>query len=197
MTSSLTGFDVQHGGDLFTEVTAIFNPGGTRTHRYVLIHRWDERPPVVFCMLNPSTADALRPDNTITRCVGFARRLDAGGLIAVNLFAYRATDPDDLTRAADAVGALNDTVLDAYLLPGQVVIAAWGAHPFAAERAAAVLERLTRRGVEVSCLATTKTGHPGHPLYLPNNAPLRIYQPTGAVRSTLPAPPPPSPGEVP
>jgi hypothetical protein len=38
-------FDVQRGGDLFTEVTAMFDPEGSRTYRYVLIHRWDTRPP--------------------------------------------------------------------------------------------------------------------------------------------------------
>jgi hypothetical protein len=119
----------------------------------------------------------LNPDRTITRCVGFARRLDAGGMIAVNLFAYRATDPDTLARVADPVGALNDTALDSYLLPGRIVIAAWGAHSFATERATAVLEQLARRGVAVSCLATTSGGHPGHPLYLPGNAPLRAYTP--------------------
>ena len=56
-------------------------------------------------MLNPSTADATVNDPTIRRCLGFAHTWDYGGMVAVNLFAYRATHP----RALDALlSALHD-----------------------------------------------------------------------------------------
>jgi len=83
-------------------------------YRFMLGRAWDEpdsaqdtdtgfgkwkRPLCVWLMLNPSTADHSQDDPTIRKCVGFSQRLGCGGLIVVNLFAWRATDPDDLAEA--------------------------------------------------------------------------------------------------
>src|SRR5687767_7058306 len=43
-----------------------------------------QRPPLVFGMMNPSTATHLLLDPTVRRCLGFARREGAGGIIVVN-----------------------------------------------------------------------------------------------------------------
>lgn len=47
-------------------------------YRYSLSRRWGEiragRPPIVFVMLNPSTADHTVDDPTIRRCIAFAKR---------------------------------------------------------------------------------------------------------------------------
>lgn len=44
-------------------------------YRYWLTREWDaEKPRVLFVMLNPSTGDHEEDDNTIKRCVGFAKR---------------------------------------------------------------------------------------------------------------------------
>src|SRR3990167_7289990 len=58
--------------------------------------------PLGFIMLNPSKADARINDPTIVRCMGFARREGAGGVIVGNLSPYRATDPADLNDAREA-----------------------------------------------------------------------------------------------
>ena len=55
-------------------------------YRYKLWRIWDpESAPVLFVMLNPSTADANRDDRTVSRCVAFAKRDGFGGFLVGNL----------------------------------------------------------------------------------------------------------------
>lgn len=153
-----------------------YNLGGTAgaefsecgTYRYRLRRSFTGRVleaptnPVVFLMLNPSTADAIEDDPTIRRCCGFARAWGHSDLLVSNLFALRSTDPDALLRHPDPVGPENDAVLAG--LPRCPIIAAWGAHPAAVKRARAVRELLAGR--ELLALGLTKGGAPRHPLYL-------------------------------
>ncbi|MEG8045721.1 DUF1643 domain-containing protein [Sphingomonas aerolata] len=79
------------------------------TFRYWLARqRMDGAPRLPIIMLNLSTADAENDDPTIRRCIAFARREGFGGIHVFNLFAFRATSPDDMRAAADPVGPLND-----------------------------------------------------------------------------------------
>ena len=80
-----------------------------RIHRYALYRVWDESKPLIMLIgLNPSTADENKDDPTIKRCVSFAKHWGYGGLIMVNIFAYRATDPRKMKKATDPVGPDND-----------------------------------------------------------------------------------------
>ena len=146
--------------------SATFDP--TRAYRYHLDRTWDPVGPVVtFVMLNPSTADADVLDPTVRRCVGFARAWGYGSLQVVNLFALRATDPGDLLRAPEPVGAANDrAVVDAATGADRVVVA-WGVRGTHRDRASDVGALLVGHGVRIHALGTTKDGHPRHPLYLP------------------------------
>jgi hypothetical protein len=77
-------------------------------YRHVLIRQVSsDESTAVFIMLNPSTADAMTDEPTIRRCIGFARCRGCGQLLVLNLFAFRATDPADLKRAADPIGPEN------------------------------------------------------------------------------------------
>lgn len=140
-------------------------------YRYSLTRVWEETlPQACWIMLNPSTADATTDDATIRRCVGFARRWGYGGILVVNLFAYRATYPSDLWRAAeggvDIVGPANDGAIGRATARGEVV-AAWGSTPKQAQpRVECVLAALRDR-CEVLCLGTTADGSPKHPIRLP------------------------------
>lgn len=144
---------------------------GDGLYRYALTRTWGDGPMLTFVMLNPSTADAQQDDPTIRRCVGFARVLGYDGLRVVNLYAFRATKPTDLWRAADPTGGQrNDDLLTEVghlARHGQGIVAAWGAHA-RPDRVTHVLsfpgwDRLTALGV-------TKAGAPRHPLYLPATA---------------------------
>lgn len=143
-------------------------------YRYNLQRVWSSGIiPRIYIMLNPSTADADVDDPTIRRCVAFAKRDGFGGVVVLNLFAFRATDPAALKGAADAIGPDNDDAIIAMLcevprvyMP-TAIIAAWGAHGGLMKRDAAVKGLLRSAGLRASCFGLTKEGHPRHPLYLP------------------------------
>lgn len=134
-----------------------------RTYRYELWRVWGAGRIVVIIGLNPSTADEEVDDPTITREIAFAKSWGFAGLCKVNLFAYRATQPADMRRAADPVGPLNDEVLRS--LSGNFVVAAWGVHGTHRRRDEAVRAMFP----QLHYLRLTKDGHPSHPLYLPGN----------------------------
>jgi len=154
-------------------------------YRYTLTRVWDVGLPLaMFVMLNPSTADAVENDPTIKRCIGFAKREGCGGIVVINLFALRSTDPKNLAAHADPVGPENAKyVLQALARNPAVVIAAWGAHPFATQQAYAMATglaaQLDHQGMRLKCLGVPAKGHPRHPLYLKNTTPLTTYTPKG------------------
>lgn len=150
--------------DLFADRGASFSPCGL--YRYRLWRTWDSRnPPLVFCMLNPSTADAEQDDPTVARCSERARRLGHGGLEVVNLFALRSTDPKALYGHADPVGPENDSAILGAAERGKIVCA-WGNHGRLRGRDKAVLKLLRAAGALAFALKISKDGHPSHPLYL-------------------------------
>lgn len=118
-------------------------------------------------MLNPSTADDVANDQTIRRCIGYARRWGYGELVVTNLFAFRATDPRDLKLATDPTGPENDTYIRKIAEAADLVVVAWGAHGEFQRRDEDVLRIIASVGKQPLCLGTTKGGHPKHPLYAP------------------------------
>jgi hypothetical protein len=136
-------------------------------YRYRLWREWSDGPRVLFVMLNPSTASFVSDDPTIRRCIGYAKALDVGAIDVVNLFALRATNPEEIAKHADPVGPENDHYIAEAACAAEMVICAWGAHPQAKNRASRVLDILRRVGQQPMCLRQTKAGHPAHPLYLP------------------------------
>lgn len=136
----------------------------------------------VFVMLNPSTADATEDDPTIRRCIRFAKDWGTHGLIVVNLFAWRATDPKNLpTNRYEAEGPENHAyITQACELAGQYfydehgkqrrpgkVVCGWGAHKMANQQVPTVMSWIEAAYGTPRCLGNTKTGAPRHPLYVP------------------------------
>lgn len=149
------------------------------SYRYLLTRkiaqpvRWVK--PMVFVMLNPSTADARHDDPTIRRCMGFAKLHGCTELIVVNLYALRATDPKDLGTHPDPVGPDNDIwigkALAATLNGRGIAVAASGSNEKVWERMPAVMKRFG----PFMCLGKTKEGHPRHPLYVRADTKLQEY----------------------
>ncbi len=137
----------------------------------------------MFIGLNPSTADEHEDDPTIRRCKGFAlNNWDYGGIIMVNLFGYRATNPKELREVTDPVGPDNDSWLLSCVPSCQRIVAAWGAHGGNLDRDLEVMELLVsaierkNSGWRPLCFGTTQKGYPKHPLYLPKLAGLVPYK---------------------
>lgn len=142
------------------EPTALFSP--CRTWRYSLRRSFGPGGQVMFLMLNPSTADEFNNDPTIRRCIGFAKAWGYGRLVVCNIFAYRATDPAVMKRAADPVGPGNDQAISDCYWESDIAVAAWGVHGDHLGRG----KRLMTTLPTLLCLGKTKDGHPRHPLYV-------------------------------
>lgn len=147
-------------------------------YRYLLWRTWDAAlPRLLWVMLNPSTADETKNDPTITRCIGFSRRWDYGGLEVVNLFALRTTDPSTLRHAAEPVGPENDCYIAEAAIRANGIVVAWGEHGGYMGRDRAVLELLGRTtDRQLYCLGTVRNGCPCHPLRLARSTTLRTYR---------------------
>lgn len=141
-------------------------------YRYSLSRSWSEAPPLLFIMLNPSTADDVEDDPTIRRCIGYAKREGGGGLLVGNLFAFRATNPANMRATADPIGPENDAHLLAMVRTAKHVVCGWGAHGSFQNRDVDVMRMIRSAGVVPYALKLISSGAPGHPLRLPNNAPL-------------------------
>ena len=157
---------------------AVFSADGR--YRYLLTRRtgFDERV-ANFIMLNPSTADAVKNDPTVRRCIGFANAWDFGWLHVTNLSPFRATHPRDLRKAGPEPEDVWDENLRTILETGgqsDLVVAAWGVHGEAEGRAEKVLAALWEASQEVHCLGTTKEGQPLHPLYLAAATEPRLFR---------------------
>lgn len=117
-------------------------------------------------MLNPSIADADIDDNTIRKCMAFAKSWGYDGIIVRNLFNLRATDPRELYKVKNPIGERSkaDDLILSLFDDCQMVIAAWGAHGSLRDRDEEVIQ-LT--GTRLHYLRLTKYLYPAHPLYLP------------------------------
>lgn len=138
-------------------------------YRYSLTRRWDEGSGrCVFIMLNPSTADAMMDDPTIRRCIGFAQEWGFAMLEVVNLYAFRATDPKDLFRAADSVGPENWEYIWTAVRSADLVVCAWGKPGHG--RGRWMKDELIRKAaIRLHVLKLNRDGSPAHPLYLSKN----------------------------
>jgi hypothetical protein len=129
---------------------------------------------VSFIGLNPSTADEVKNDPTVTRCVNFAKSWDFDGMFMLNLFAYRATEPKELKATYEAnkyrlgvVGYFTDEWILSVCDLSNMVIACWGGNGTYLSRDKEVLFMLENEcEKEVYALGKTKEKHPRHPLYL-------------------------------
>lgn len=154
------------------------------TYRYELIREWSmsdlasnsvKEGKVVFCLLNPSTADAVNDDRTITRCVGFAQNWGYSRLVVVNLYAYRTPDPDELLQCSDPVGANNDKYILNNTKEAALFVAGWGTKSPTPIRQNDVLDMLRSRGIVVHALGVNADGTPKHPSRLSGRTVPRPY----------------------
>lgn len=147
-----------------------------RQYRYTLRHQLggEAGPELAVVMLNPSTADELTLDRTLQRVRSYAYGWGYAAFTVVNLFAFRATNPEDMKAAADPVGPSNDRWIKKVVSEADAVMVGWGNHGSYLDRDKAVMEML--RGSYPFCLAITNNGQPGHPLYLPGSLNRLVYR---------------------
>ncbi len=124
---------------------------------------------VAFLMLNPSTADALRDDRTIRRCINYSKAWGYGRLNVVNLCPLRATHPTEILKPGAVppeVEAENFCWILCAARASDKLILAYGAHGKTQSHADHVVSSLTKAGIPLYYLILTEAGYPSHPLRL-------------------------------
>ena len=102
-----------------------------RGYRYALWrHVGDQERCVCFIMLNPSTADAIASDPTITRLRGYAADWGYGWLTVGNLYPFRSPSPKELKqwlgRPSNHAMEKNHRAVMDMATRAEVVVCAWG-----------------------------------------------------------------------
>lgn len=139
-------------------------------YRYKLWRIWDEsKPLILFIMLNPSTADGKVNDPTICRVMGFAESWGYGGVLVVNLYAYRCTKPKNLRQTDDPMGRDNIQHIENALGLVDRVIYAWGNNKKEPDWLRDLVD-------SPYCIDVSKKGIPKHPLYLKKELQPQVYQ---------------------
>jgi hypothetical protein len=157
-------------GASVVDSSAVFG-GDRQEYRYRLQRGWGDGPLVMFLMMNPSTADIRVDDPTVAKCTRLARKWGYGGLLVGNVFAYRATDQNELARVKNPEGPLNSVHLAAMARQAAMIVCAYGTPRVAALRPAGLLaaQRIAIGGHPLHVLRLSKHGVPYHPLYLPES----------------------------
>jgi hypothetical protein len=152
--------------------TADLSPDGK--YRYLLTRRWSRFAGggrrIMWVMLNPSIADATKDDPTIRRCIKFSQRWGFDEMMVCNVYAYRATKPEDLPDDyAERAGPKNDEYLRHISSLAATIVCAWGT------KGLKVAPWAIAYGKRLWCLGKTKHGYPKHPLYLPADTQLEAF----------------------
>ena len=162
------------------EGSAVISPCGK--YRYSLDREWGigGSGKCVWVMLNPSTADAQTDDPTVRKCIKFSRKWGFASLRIVNLFAFRATSPADMKTARHAGWQENSEHIHQALRVAKRIVVAWGNHGHFLDAGQDFLR--TNLDETFYCLDVNKSGHPKHPLYVPDSSGLQMIDRIEAVK---------------
>ena len=150
----------------------LFVPNTYTEYRYILGTRGEN--PLICIGINPSTARPGALDPTLKSVERIALRNGFDSFIMFNVYAQRATSPDDMEWTLNAELHRENMRAFAYALslnPRPVVWAAWGTIIEKRPYLWTCLEDMIALGREygaqwVTCGRRSKAGHPHHPLYL-------------------------------
>lgn len=150
----------------------IYAPNFYSEYRYILGTRG--RKPLICIGINPSTARPDALDNTLKSVERIAHGNGFDSFIMFNVYAQRATKPDDMERECNELLHRENLEAFRYVLSMSeepVVWAAWGAIIEKRKYLPGCVRDLVRLGQEYGagwyCAgAISKKGHPHHPLYL-------------------------------
>jgi hypothetical protein len=137
-----------------------------------------DAPMIAVIGLNPSTATEKEDDPTMRRLKDFCARWGYGGFVMLNLFAFRATQPEDMKAAEnpegdpDNVAVISKTMLDDNIV---AIVAAWGTHGAFNDRGKTIIDKAETCGRTLWCLGKNQDGSPKHPLYVAGETQLERY----------------------
>ena len=159
----------------------IYAPNFYSEYRYILGTRGSR--PLICVGINPSTARPDALDNTLKSVQRIALGNGFDSFLMFNVYAQRATRPDDMEKSCNLSLHRENMEAFRYLLSiGQkpAVWAAWGAiiekRKYLPECVADMLRISREYDAQWFCAgAISKKGHPHHPLYLRKDEQLKPF----------------------
>ena len=150
----------------------LYAPNFYSEYRYILGTRG--KNPLICIGINPSTAEPDNLDNTLKSVERIAHGNGFDSFIMFNVYAQRATSPDDMEKECNLLLHKENLAAFRYVLSiseNPAVWAAWGAiiekRGYLAECVRDMVQVGKDHGASWYCAgAITKKGHPHHPLYL-------------------------------
>ena len=159
----------------------LYAPNFYSEYRYILGTRG--KNPLICIGINPSTAKPGDLDNTLKSVERIALGNGFDSFIMFNVYAQRATNPDDMEKTCNL--QLHKENMEAFsyalsLSEKPAVWAAWGTiiekRSYLPECLRDMLEIGEKYGAAWYCAgAVSKKGHPHHPLYLRKDEVLRPF----------------------
>ena len=159
----------------------LYAPNFYSEYRYILGTRG--KNPLICIGINPSTAQPGALDNTLKSVERIAHGNGFDSFIMFNVYAQRATKPDDMERQCNLLLHRENMEAFRYVLSiseNPTVWAAWGAIIEKREYLACCVRDMVEigqcYGASWQCAgAISKKGHPHHPLYLRKDEKLRPF----------------------
>ena len=141
-----------------------------RAYRYKLERMWgsDASNVVGFIMLNPSIADGVIDDPTMTRVIKLAKFWGFDGVIVANLYAYISPNRKDLKDVEDPVGPENEKYVREIVDTCSKIVYGWG-------NDGTEPQWLRELVPSPYCIKMNKGGQPKHPLYISANTNMIPY----------------------
>ena len=163
----------------------IYAPNFYSEYRYILGTRGQN--PLICIGINPSTARPDALDNTLKSVERIALGNGFDSFIMFNVYAQRATNPDDMEPSCNY--ALHKENLEAFryvlsISQNPAVWAAWGTIVEKRDYLKECLQDMLAVGEEYGASwycagATSKKGHPHHPLYLRKDEKIKPFDIAG------------------
>ena len=163
----------------------LYAPNFYSEYRYILGTRG--KNPLICIGINPSTAKPDDLDNTLKSVERIALGNGFDSFIMFNVYAQRATSPDDMEKVCNPL--LHKENLEAFryvlsISENPSVWAAWGAiiekRKYLPGCVRDMLEAGEEFGAKWYCAgAITKKGHPHHPLYLRKDEKIKPFDVKG------------------
>ena len=163
----------------------LYAPNFYSEYRYILGTRG--KNPLICIGINPSTAQPGALDNTLKSVERIALGNGFDSFIMFNVYAQRATSPDDMEKVCNPL--LHRENLEAFryvcsISDKPAIWAAWGAiiekRKYLPACVRDMLEVGNEYGAQWYCAgAITKKGHPHHPLYLRKDEKIKPFDVEG------------------
>ena len=159
----------------------LYAPNFYSEYRYILGTRG--KNPLICIGINPSTAEPDNLDNTLKSVERIALGNGFDSFIMFNVYAQRATSPDDMEKVYNPL--LHKENLEAFryvlsISEHPAIWAAWGATIEKRKYLPECVRDMVAAGQEFGATwhcagAITKKGHPHHPLYLRKDEKLKPF----------------------